>query len=100
MVGTAGERTSSQRTPRSSMSAVSSLPRSSAPITPASVVVAPSAREVQRDVCGTAGTLFRGARAHDGHRRLRGNSCGVAEPVLVEHRVARDEQAKTGEVGN
>src|SRR5690606_33767983 len=42
-VGTAWERTSSQRTPRSSSSRVSSAPRSSTPTTPASTQRAPSA---------------------------------------------------------
>src|SRR5690606_23650719 len=54
--------------------------------------------QVQRHVRRTAGTLLGRDGSDDRHRRLGRDAAGVAEPVLVEHRVPRDEDAHLREI--
>src|SRR5690606_7123115 len=56
--------------------------------------------QIQRDVCRTAGTLLGRDGSDDRHRRLGRDTPGIAEPILVEHRVPRDEDAHLREIGN
>ncbi len=56
--------------------------------------------EIQRDVGGAAGALLGSDGIDHRDRRFRRNTAGVAEPILVEHRVSGDENAKTGKIRN
>ena len=51
-------------------------------------------RDVERDVRRAAETFFGADDPHDGHRRFGRNALGVAEPIAVEHGVARDEDVR------
>ena len=59
---------------------------------------APERREIQRDVGRPAGPLLGGTRLDDRHGRFGRDARGIAEPVLVQHRVAGNEHAQPGKI--
>lgn len=54
------------------------------------------AGDVDRNVGCAAETFFGAADAHDGNRRFGGDAFGVAEPVAVQHGIARYKNAGFG----
>ena len=56
-------------------------------------------RDVARDVRRAARAFLASLHVHHRHRRLGRDAAHVAEPVAVEHHVARDQHARAREVG-
>src|SRR5581483_7055797 len=51
-------------------------------------------RSITRDISSPPGTLLHATNAHDGYRRFRRYATDLAEPIAIQHRIARNQNAR------